>query len=250
MKRRAMIAFIILLPFLFSFPAAAQDSGLSAIDILNKADDAVNGAKDQSWTLKIVLVDKSGAEKTQELLMLQKGRDRRLAKVLSPADQKGICFLSLPGDVQYLYLPAFGKAQRITSHNLSQNFTATDFTYEDMEAGRQSDRWDAKIAYQDQDAFILELTLKPGQSSDYSKMVERVLSGSFVPVRVEYYDKAGKLCKVLVRQKLEQVQGYWVAMETTMEDLNKKHVTKMIMSDIKFNSGIPDDRFSESSLNK
>jgi outer membrane lipoprotein-sorting protein len=248
MKRKVGIACIVLLSILPALPGAAQDSGLSAIDILNRVDDMVNGAKDQSYTMKIVLVDKNGAEKTQELLMLQKGKNKRLAKILSPASQKGIGFLSLPDDVQYLYLPAFGKAQRIASNIKLTSFAGTDFTYEDMGTGSQADRWDPKIVQQDQNATVLEMTPKPGASSDYSRILMWIRPDSFVAVRVEYYDKGGKLLKILVREKLQRVQGYWVAMETTMEDVKKRHKTKMIISDMKFDTGLPDERFTDRSM--
>lgn len=248
MKTHAAVALVALLSLLGPLPAAAQDNALSALDILNKVDDAVNGAKDQSYTLKIVLTDRNGAQKTQEFLMLQKGRDKRLARVLSPADLRGISFLSLAGGVQYLYLPAFGKAQRIESHIMNSSFTGTDFTYEDMEAGRQSDRWDPQIVRQDQDAIVLSMTPKKGTTSDYSKVVMQIRPDNFVPVRIEHYDKDGKLFKVLVRDKLQQVQGYWVAMETTMEDLKKKHKTTMMISDMKFDTGIPDERFTDRAM--
>jgi outer membrane lipoprotein-sorting protein len=250
MKKIMGIASVLFLAFLPAFPAAAQQSGLSAVDILNKVDDVVNAPKDQTYSLKIVLIDKSGTEKTQELLMLQKGRDKRLAKVLSPADQKGIAFLSLPDGVQYLYLPAFGKAQRLDSLLKNTSFSGTDFSYEDMEAGRESDRWDPTIVKQDQDTIVLEMKPKPGKTSDYSKLIMWVRSNSFVPTRVEHYDKNGKLYKVLVRDNIQLVGGYWIAMEMTMEDLKKQHKTKMITSDMQFDTGLPDSRFTELAMTK
>ena len=58
-----------------------------------------------------------------------------------------------------------------------------------------------------------------------------VRNDNFYPVRVEYYDKSGTLSKVLVRGDLKQVKGYWVSMDSTMEDLRKQHTTQMLVSD-------------------
>jgi len=52
----------------------------------------------------------------------------------APASQAGIAFLSLPNDVMYMYLPAFGKERRIASSAKNQNFAGTDFSYDDMES--------------------------------------------------------------------------------------------------------------------
>jgi outer membrane lipoprotein-sorting protein len=231
-------------------PTLAQDTGLTAAQILDKVDDAINSPKDQSYTVHLVLIDKDGTQKTREMMMLQKGREKRLVRFTAPADQRGIAFLSLPGDLQYLYLPAFNKVRRIASSVKNTNFAGTDFTYDDLEAAKWSDKWSAAIKSRDQGTIILELTPKPGRTSDYSKQIVTVQNDSFYPVRVEYNDKSGTLTKVLVRGDLKKVQGYWVAMTTTMEDLKKQHKTEMLVSDLKLDSGIGDEKFTERYLSQ
>ena len=77
-----------------------------------------------------------------------------------------------------------------------------------------------------------------------------VLDDSFYPVRVEYYDTVGTLAKVLVRGDLKREQGYWVAMSTSMEDLKKQHKSQMLVSDLKLDSGIGDEKFTERYLSQ
>jgi outer membrane lipoprotein-sorting protein len=231
-------------------PALAQDTGLTAGQILDRADEVTNAPKDQSCTVHLILIDKDGSQKTREMEMLQKGRDKRLVRFTAPADQRGIASLSLPGDVQYLYLPAFNKVRRIASSVKNTNFAGTDFTYDDLETAKLSDKWNASITSRGDGAIVLELTPKPGRTSDYSKQLVTVRSDNFFPVRCEYYDRSGTLAKVLTRGDLKQVQGYWVAMTTTMEDLKKQHKTQMLVSDLKLDSGIGDDRFTERYLSR
>ena len=231
-------------------PARAQDAGLTAAQILDKADDSINGPKDQSYTMRLVLVDKDGSQKTREMMMLQKGRDKRLVRFTAPADQRGIAFLSLPGDIQYLYLPAFAKVRRIATSVKNTNFAGTDFTYDDLEATKWSDKWVPSIKSRDQDTTVLELTPRPGRTSGYSKQIVTVQNDTFYPIRVECYDRSGTLAKVLTRTDLKQVQGYWVAMTTTMEDLKKQHKSLMITSDLKLDSGIGDEKFTERYLSQ
>jgi outer membrane lipoprotein-sorting protein len=250
MKKHTAFIAAALMAAALSAPVSAQDSDMSALEILTKVDDAVNGAQDQVCTMKLVLVDRLGGEKTQELTMWQKGRDMRLARILTPAAQKGIAFLSLPNGVQYLYLPAFGKPQPLNAQIMSTSFTGTDFSYEDMQAGRQADRWDPAILKQDGQTIVLSLTPKQGKPSSYSKVLMTVTASTYTPVRIEHFDKTGKLVKVLVRQDYRQIDGYWVAMESTMEDVTKKHKTTMIVSDVRFDTGIPDDRFTPEMMGK
>ena len=231
-------------------PAPAQDSTLTPAQMLDKVDDAINGPKDQSYTVHLVLIGADGAQKTREMIMLQKGRDKRLVRFTEPADQRGIAFLSLPGDIQYLYLPAFNKVRRIASHVKNSNFAGTDFTYEDLEAAKWSDKWVAAVKSRDQETTILELTPKPGMTTGYSKQLVTVRNDIFYPVRIEIYDRSGTLFKVLVRGDLKQVQGYWVSMDSTMEDLKKQHTTRMLVSDLKIDTGMGDDKFTERYLSR
>ena len=232
------------------FPAQAQDKGLTPAQILDKVDDAINGPKDQSYTVHLVLIDKDGAQKTREMVMLQKGRDKRLVRFIAPADQRGIAFLSLPGDIQYLYLPAFKKVRRIASSVKNTSFAGTDFTYEDLEAVKWSSKWVAAIKSQDQETTVLDLTPKPGGTTGYSRQLVTVRNDNFYPVRIEIYGKSGTLSKVLVRGALKQVQDYWVSMDTTMEDLTKQHTTHMLVSDLTLDTGIGDDKFTERYLSQ
>lgn len=250
MKMGMFIAVTAALLALVSAAAAAQGAALTASQVLDKVDAAVNGPKDQGYTSRLVLKDKNGGQKVRELLMLQKGRDRRLVRFLSPADQRGIAFLSLPGNIQYVYLPAFGKVRRISSSVKNSSFAGTDFTYEDLEASRWSEKWDAKITGQEEGTTVLELTLRPGASSGYSRLVVHVPTDSFYPVRVEHFDRNGQLAKVLVREDLRQVKGYWISMLTRMEDVKTGHVTEMAVSDVQLDTGIGDEKFSERWLTK
>jgi outer membrane lipoprotein-sorting protein len=250
MRKTTTIGAIGLLALLLCPGIWAQEAELSAVEVLARVDDAVNGARDQTYAMKLVLIDRTGGQKTQELQMWQKGLDRRLARITAPASQKGICFLSLPDGVQYLYLPAFGKPQKLTAQLMNTSFTGTDFSYEDMQAGRQSERWDPTILKKDAETVTLAMTPKPGFKSAYSRIVMTVRTENWTPVRIEHFDKTGKLLKVLTREQFRQVDGYWVAMESVMEDLSKAHKTKMIISDVAFDTGIPEEKFTEAALGK
>jgi outer membrane lipoprotein-sorting protein len=249
MKTIKPLALLLFLALAVS-PVLAQDSDMAPAQILDRIDDAINGPKDQSYTVHLVLIDKDGSRKTREMMMLQKGREKRLVRFIAPADQRGIAFLSLPGDLQYLYLPAFNKVRRIASSVKNTTFAGTDFTYEDLEAVKWSSKWTATMKSRDQDTTIMELTAKPGGATDYSRQLVTIRNDNFYPVRIEFYNKSGALAKVLVREDLRQVSGYWVSMNTTMEDLKRQHTTQMLVSDLKLDTGIGDEKFTERYLSQ
>jgi hypothetical protein len=223
----------------------SQDAGMTGDQILQKVDDVLYASKDKDMQVKFVLVDKSGKESVRELVSMEKGPDKRFMKFMSPADQKGIGFLSLPDDVMYIYLPAFGKTRRIASHVKNTKFAGTDLTYENLEAKRYSEKWNAALSGQDNTSYVLTLTVKPNMISDYSKLVVTVTKDGCLASKIEYYDKNGTLAKVMTRGNFQKYGKYTEAGESVMEDLKEQHKTKLILVSVKHDSNIPDDKFTE-----
>ncbi len=222
----------------------------SASEILNAVDEVLNAPKDRKMNMRLVLIDKAGNEKVREIIMMQKGGNKRMGKIVSPADQKGIGFLSLPNDVTYIYMPAYKKTQLIASHVKHNKFAGTDFTYEDMEAKNYADDWQPELIGEEDGHYILELELKEDSQSEYSKLVMWVDKENFYPTRLEHYDKGGNLYKVMISEEAVEIDGYWVATESQMEDLKMKHKTTMILIDVEFDSDLSDDLFTERYLER
>ena len=226
----------------------AQD--LSALEIVKKADAVVNAPKDQYLDSKMILINKSGDQKIRKTVMYQKGDEKRLIRFLSPADQKGIGFLSLPNDVNYLYLPAFHKVRKIASHIKNQSFAGTDFSYDDMSSFKYAEEYDIKLLETTAEHYVLDLVPKPNIKKDYSKLKMWVAKESFYPVKIEHFDKAGNLWKVMTREKVVKKGDYWVSMEMEMKDLKKQHSTKTIIDKIELDSGLSDQVFTKRNLQR
>jgi outer membrane lipoprotein-sorting protein len=216
----------------------AQDANT----ILKKMDDVMYSPKDMTGKTKIVLIDKAGKEKIREANVIQKGNDKRIFRFTAPSSQAGIAVLSLPDDIMYLYMPAFGKERRISSSVKSQNFAGTDFSYDDMESIPYSEKYTPKLITTEDNVYVLEL--KPiSPKSVYSKLIVKVNKTDYYPTYMEYYDKGNKKIKEAAYQ-FEKIGKYWNAKEIKMTNLKKNHKTKMIMSDVKYDQGISDDDFT------
>ena len=222
----------------------------TAEDILKNADAVMNAPQDQEISLKMTLTDKNGNEKIREMKMYQKGDEMRLVRFLSPADQKGVSFLSLPDDVQYLYLPAFHKVRRIASHIKNDNFAGTDFSYDDISASKYAEDYNATLLEKTDSLYILELIPKLGVEKSYSKLKMWVGQDNFYPVKVEFYDKSSTLWKLLESRNIKKHDEYWVASEVEMTDLKKQHSTKMITEKIELDKGLSDDIFTKRNLKR
>lgn len=247
---QSKIAITVQLVLVAMFSILAGESKHTATEILERADSVANAPRDQTMNMKLILVDESGNERERELTMYQKGSDRRMGKFLSPADQAGIAFLSLPEGVMYVYLPAFKKTRRIASHVKNTKFAGTDFTYEDMEAGRYSDKYMAEMLKHEGGNYVLKLVSRPEMQSEYSMLVLWVTENTFVPTKIEYYDKGDNLCKVMTRDDIVEIDGYWLARKLEMSDLRSGQKTKMILHEVQFDQGLSDDLFTERFLKR
>jgi outer membrane lipoprotein-sorting protein len=140
-----------------------------------------------------------------------------------------------------MYLPAFGRERRIASSAKNQNFAGTDFSYDDMESVLYSAKYTPKLLKTEADVFVLELT--PLNRSDYSKVMVQVNKTYYYPEFMEYYDKGNTKVKE-AKYSFKKIGNYWNASEIEMTDLKKNHKTKMLMSDVKYDTGLTDDDFT------
>ncbi len=236
LKLSVLVSALVLFAGIFN--ANAQDANT----ILKNMDDVMYSPKDMAAKTEIILIDKAGKQKSRKATMTQKGIDKRIFRFTAPASQAGIAMLSLPNDVMYIYLPAFGKERRISSSVKSQKFAGTDFSYDDMEAKPYSEKYTPKLLKTENNVHVLELTPKSPKSV-YSKLIVKIHETNYYPIEMEYYDKRKRKVKIAT-YKFKKVGKYWNAEEISMTDLQKNHKTKMLTSDVEYDQGLTDDDFT------
>ena len=238
---RSVIMFLV-----FSTVCVFKTYSQDPVSILWKVDKVIFAPKDKQGKVKMILTDKSGSEKIREAVMMQKGINKKLYRYTQPESQAGVATLTLPGDETWLYMPAFGKPKKIDLLAKSQAFTGTDFSYEDMEPRTYSDRFIPKLLEAKDTEYVLELTPKSAHS-EYSKVIAHIHKVNSYPILLEYFDKQNKKIKEAT-YVYEKIGSFWNAKEVTMTDLRKSHSTRTLMTDVKFDQGLPDDLFTVEKL--
>jgi len=220
-----------------------------------------NQAKDQTSKMTMILIDKNGDEIRKEMDVWGKGDHMRLIKFTYPADIKGTGFLVQDADLDtekmYIYLSAFKKTKRIAGSAKGESFMESDFSYDDMGSFRYDEHYDAKRLKDKEGIFVLELKKKEKSEKEFEQLVLWVSMESRVPLRVEFYDlkKIGKeekleLKKILTTDNAKKISGYWIPTVLVMEDVKKKHMSKLIFKDLKFDTGLSDSIFTERYLER
>jgi len=224
--------------------AIAQD----ALDLLEKMDNIMFSPKDKQANVEMYLTNSQGNVKVREAVMMQKGTDMKLYRYTLPESQAGIATLSLPGGIMWLYMPAFGKPKKISLLAKSQAFTGTDFSYEDMATTPYSERYTPVLLESNESGYLLELTPKDSDSK-YSKIIVTLNKEDFYPEKMEYYDQANRKFKEATYE-YEKIGNYWNARQVIMADLSKQHMTKIILKDVIFDQGLPDEAFTVEKLSE
>ena len=233
---------LILVISIFAIFSAKGSFAQNADSLLQKMDRLMAAPQDREATMQMILTDKSGKVKEREANLKQKGTDKKLIRYTKPEKQVGTSTLTLPGDIMWLYMPAFDEPIKITLLAKNQSFSGTDFSYEDMSGKPYSERYSPTLLEsEDSENWILELKPK-SKKSKYSRIVLHLNKANNYPVKMEYYDTRGNHFKD-ASYKYGKQGKYWYAQEVLMADLKKRHSTKIVMSDIKFDQGLMDDEF-------
>lgn len=209
--------------------APARAAELSAAEILDRmAGTGVLSGSGQA-RLELVTENRQGQQRVYRLQMYRVegpgGASRQLLEYLEPADVRGTKFLSIDEgkrDAQmWLYLPALGRERRIAGSATQDQFMGTDFSYEEISGGStyKTDYSAQRLPDTTLDgrpAYLLKLTPKNPQSK-YSYIQLWVWKETFLPLRIDFFDRRGQLEKQLTTADFRQdEQGGWLPYSITM----------------------------------
>ena len=244
MNLKCLAIYSVIILFNYS-PLQAQ----SAEVLLQNMDLLIAAPKDKEASVLMVITDKSGKENKREASLKQKGKFKKLYRYTKPEKQAGIATLSLPDGIIWLYMPAFGKAVRISLLSKSQAFTGTDFSQEDMSGIPYSDRYNPTIINANNpDFYILELTPK-SKKTKYSKIILTMDKTNYYPIKMEFFNNSNNYFK-LATYTYKKKNNYWYAKEVIMTSVLKKHSTSILLTDVKFDQGLDDEIFTVENLKK
>ena len=237
--------------------AAAAE--LTGSEIMQKARD-IETPDTAMAKLKMTLINRAGKRRVRELVSFTKkyGEDAKsLIRFKEPADVRGTGFLHWENkgreDDQFLYLPALKRTRRIASSEKNSSFMGTDFTYQDMQ-GREVEEDTHTLlgleALNGMETYKVESIPTDPKDTQYSRRISWIRMDNYFPIKAELFDRHGKPLKRLVIEKLEQVNGFWTALKTTMTNLQKETQTLIETEKVEMGKPIPDDVFTQRYLEK
>ncbi len=235
----------------------------TAKEIVQMSIDRPNGDTRQS-EMTMTLINKRGRKRERKMLSysIDCGKNKQDSKsmmfFLYPGDVKGTGFLTWDydeigkDDDKWLYLPAMKKTRRISGSSAKKDyFMGSDFTYDDM-GKRNVDEDSHKLlakenSKDDKPCWKIE-SISKDKRDVYAKKISWIRKDCLIPIRVEYYDKRGKLQRVLTMSHIKKIDGFWLAQRMKMDNIQRKHQTILEIKDPKFNIKLSEGKFNTNNL--
>jgi outer membrane lipoprotein-sorting protein len=247
-----------------SLPAIAE---ISPQEVM-KRNYRVSKVKDYHALAEFKIISASGHERVRETETFSKLKAKsfdamRLVIFNRPADVKGAKTLMIENsngeDDIWIYLPALKKSRRLISSNKKDSFSGTDFSYGDI-IGHRPEDWKHKLVRSEtvdgKKCHVVESTPANEQvmeSSGYSKRISWIDMQSFVALKAEAYDPAGKLLKKYKSENVKKVDlklGKFQPMLVTVENVQTGNKTRLEFKEYRANTGVEDSKFTSRSLER
>lgn len=247
---------------LLIYPLAPAAGAINADEVIEKASIAYYyAAMDGKARAKMTIKSASGVERTRELTMLRYdiedgGRQKYYVYFHKPLDVEGMIFMVWKNigrdDDRWLYVPAIDLVKRVAASNKRSSFAGSHFTYEDV-SGRSPALDSHELLREEKvsgkDAFVVKNSPKDADLVEFSYFTVWVEKSTFLPLKAEYFDKGGKLYKVMSTEEVRKVQGIPTVVRARAEEPGRGE-TLIEFEEIKYDVGLKEDVFNERYLRK
>lgn len=263
LSKTALFVFLILLPSALRAEESPPKPTPSAEAIIKASNKRIYAAKDQTSDVIFRIVDTDGSEKKTVFRLYWKnygGEENLNSKTLlvteSPENDRGVKFLlwenvdEAQADL-WLYLPELRQVRRIQpGRHHHEKEPDSDLLFEDMRqrrAERDTHRLLGEESVRGEPCYIIEN--RPKEKSLYEKTVTAISKNDGTVRRIEYFSEEGILLKT---QWIDwrQIDRYFVWKTSEIFNAQSSRKTYVEVNNVKLNSGLPDDQFSERALRR
>ena len=250
-----MTRFTIILMAVLIMTATLSAQEITGLAIIENVYNRPTG-QDQEGDLTMSLINSRGDERMREIKQFLKDFDDMEKKIMffiSPADVRNTSFMNWSydeagkDDDQWIYLPALKKVKRISSDSKSDYFIGSDFTYDDLEDRHPSSDTHKLLREEtvDGEACYVVESIPKEEEYMYSKTITWIIKDKWIGKKKEFYDEDEDLLKTLTVKEVDQIKDYLVITLSEMHNVQKDHTTIMKLDNVKLDTGVSDNKFTE-----
>jgi hypothetical protein len=241
---------------LLAGPALAEPTLAQIIERTNLA--AYYQGQDGRSRVKMTITDKQGRSRAREFTILRRdeqdgGEQKFFIYFHAPADVAKMTFLvhKHPGadDDRWLYLPALDLEKRIAGADKRTSFAGSDFFYEDV-SGRSIHDDHHELVKTTSNYYVIKHTPKKPRAVEFSHYLMHVHKKTFLPTKVQFYDKSGRLERVMKALEVKKIQGHPTVIKASMEDKKRGSKTLVEFTGVKYDLGLSPKVYRKRSLRR
>jgi len=248
-KIKRVLLIGITLSILFSSLITVAAFDMTAEEIINMRD---GNEYFDTAEMEADMIIVSGSRKIIKTMVALTDKKNSLAEFTNSQD-RGTKFLKREDDL-WMFFPDAEEIIKISGHMLNQGMMGSDFSYQDvMESDKLTDLYDFEIIKEEEldgrPCYVLEGIAREGVKVSYYRRVSWIDKERFIGLKEELYAQSGRILKETKVNKIEEIEGRWVAVDSVMENkLRKDTYTQFILTEINFNPEIPEGTFSLQNL--
>lgn len=227
---------------------------LTGSQIAEKMDVNQNFKSAEMESTMIIYIDGEKRIKNMKSFTIDdKGETKAYTEFIN-AEDKGTKYLMI-GDELWIYFPEEEDVMKISGHMLKKGMMGSDVSYEDaLNNDKLSDKYDIKLLGEekvsDKVCYVIDLNAKVKKVPYYRRKIW-VDKENFVAMKEEMYAKSGKILKTSKTNKVEKINGLWLATESELSDkVRKNSKTEFIMKEIKLNVDLDKSLFTMRNLRR
>lgn len=258
---KIVIVLGLFLPLFIVDKAVSSEQAPDVQKIVNKANIvAYYQGDDGKATVKMTITSKQGQKREREFNILRKdvtdgGDQKYFVYFQRPADVRRMTYMVLkhtdPGkdDDRWLYLPALSLVKRIAAGDKRTSFVGSDFLYEDV-SGRSLQEDTHELIKTTDQMFVVKNVPKQPDTVEFNYFNVSIDRKTYVPMKMEFYDKEDKLYRIIESKKVEKIQDFYTVVQSVVKNLQTGSQTEMEFSNVKYNIGLEDNIFTERYLQR
>jgi outer membrane lipoprotein-sorting protein len=228
--------------------------GISAIDLVKKADEKFNGEKSGISTMVMTIV-RPDWTRTVEFKSWSVGRENSLTLITAPSKDEGQTFLKR-GQEMWSWNPSINRLIKLPSSMMSQGWMGSDYTNDDIlkESSVVNDYTHEIIGEEMIDnrlCYKILMVAKEDAGVVWGHQVRWIDKKDYLNLKNELYDEDGYLVRTETGTDIKMMDGRIIPTRIELIPAEEKgNKTIVEIKEIKFNVAIEDSFFSQQNMKR
>ncbi len=225
---------------IFGVTAQSYAQNPKVEDIVAKVEARESPKNSKAEVLLTISKEGSKVEKVFKVLTLKESEEESysLIEFIKPTATKFLVHSRKKGDDDRWLKTSSGQPKRISASAEDQSFSQSHFDYSDLQFAKESDFKHELVCVPKCEVDLNGAphykvkSVPKSAGKKYSYTINFIRVADFMPVKIEYYGKDGKVQKELIMEDLKDVKGFLTPMKITVKISGTNNFSTMTIQSV------------------